>query len=300
MKRIKKPKIAKYFVLLLLIIMMAMTCKTTSNADAGDLNSYDGGGYSSGGSSSDGWSSGYYDSYSSSSDDSMEAPSVVYGVVIGYILLMSVINYIKRENDDVARNNKNKAYRNKNIQVENSIKQHDEYFCSADLIAHTKQVFVNYQYAWSKRNLEPVRAQLDKNLFDQTNSQIKVKIADGIVNKLERVTVTDAFITDYWKGLEKENVTIYLKALMVDYQIRESTGNVIIGDPSVLYKLEYNITMARRLGSKTPKDENDIIHYNCPDCGAPLNTMTYGKCEYCGAIINGSGCSWLFSAISKA
>ena len=35
--------------------------------------------------------------------------------------------------------------------------------------------------------------------------------------------------------------------------------------------------------------------YNCPNCGAPLETTSSGECPYCGSIVNLGDYVWLLS-----
>ena len=34
---------------------------------------------------------------------------------------------------------------------------------------------------------------------------------------------------------------------------------------------------------------------NCPNCGAPLNMTSAGKCEYCGSIVSTGVHDWVLS-----
>lgn len=55
------------------------------------------------------------------------------------------------------------------------IMQKDPLFTAPDFISFAKQVYVDIQDAWAKRDLEPVRCVLHQNLYQQTERQIQKK-----------------------------------------------------------------------------------------------------------------------------
>lgn len=180
-------------------------------------------------------------------------------------------------------------------QISKVIREYDPDFTAPDFISFAKKVYVDIQDAWSKRDLEPVRAVLHQNLYQQTERQIEKKIADGIVNYLERISVNTAYLTSYRRDAQYEYLTIYLAASMIDYQVKEATGEVILGDKTTRWNMYYKMTFMRSNDSKTRSAKEKDQGFVCPNCGAPLAGTSFGKCDYCGSVVTTGVYDWVLS-----
>ena len=185
-------------------------------------------------------------------------------------------------------------------QISDLIKQNDPNFSAEDFLSFSRYVYVTIQDAWSKRDLSPVRIYLHDNLYNQTQKQIDRKIANGVINKIENVAVSTAYLTAYRRDKEFEYVTVYLNARLTDYEINEKTGQVLRGDPNARYELRYTLRFARNAGIKTTSANSQTLKsHSCPNCGAPLEMSSSGKCEYCGSTITTGQYSWVLSEYSS-
>lgn len=182
-------------------------------------------------------------------------------------------------------------------EIINFIRQKDPNFSADEFLSYARNVYVNIQYAWSNRNLEPVRIYLHDNLYNQTQKQIDKKIANGVVNIINSINVDTAYLTAYRRDRELEYVTVYLKATLTDYEINEKTGQLLRGDPNARYQLRYTLKFTRNLNVKT-FDNNHTVHY-CPNCGAEIEMSSSGKCRYCGSTITTGRYSWVLSEYSS-
>lgn len=289
--------------------------------DFGDSNDYDiGGGSDWGGSdwgdSDWGGSSDWGDSdYSSSGSGggSFGVGTAAFFVIILLVLIFSAVSKKKGGGSGTTRTTtvgrsqtiqqvagRNIILPDRTAQISDLIKQNDPNFSAEDFLSFARFVYVTIQDSWSKRDLSPVRIYLHDNLYNQTQKQIERKIANGVINKIENVAVSTAYLTAYRRDREFEYVTVYLNARLTDYEINEKTGQVLRGDPNARYELRYTLRFARNSGIKTTSANTQTLKaHSCPNCGAPLEMSSSGKCEYCGSTITTGQYSWVLSEYSS-
>lgn len=284
-------------------LLFAMTTANTAYAGFGDHNGYSGGG---------------------SRLDSDSVPSAVVfliKVVLVVILLICGIiaaavdsirkkinpdyksKYEETTSSDIGggRDQTQSAYAkdgklpDRTDQIAGIIKGHDPDFTAPDFVSFVKRVYIDIQNAWANRDLKPVMAVMHQNLYQMTEAQIHAKIRDGVVNHLERISVNTAYLSSYRRDAQYEYVGVYLAAAMVDYQVREATGEVILGDRHTRWNLNYKMVFMRSLDVKTKKAEDKNVGHACPCCGAPLTGTAFGKCEYCGNVVTTGMYSWVLS-----
>lgn len=274
--------------------------------DFGDSNDYDSGGSDWGGSSD--WDSSDHSSSESSGEGlGFGGMLVVFLVVIGIVAYGMIKKDSKRTTTTVGRSQTIQQSAGRNItlpdrtaQISDLIKQNDPNFSAEDFLSFSRYVYVTIQDAWSKRDLSPVRIYLHDNLYNQTQKQIDRKIANGVINKIENVAVSTAYLTAYRRDKEFEYVTVYLNARLTDYEINEKTGQVLRGDPNARYELRYTLRFARNASIKTTSANSQTLKsHSCPNCGAPLEMSSSGKCEYCGSTITTGQYSWVLSEYSS-
>ena len=58
--------------------------------------------------------------------------------------------------------------------------------------------------------------------------------------------------------------------------------------------MTYLLIFTRRKGIKTTLI-NGVISNSCPHCGAPVDSASAGRCEYCGSIIHTGEFNWVLS-----
>lgn len=314
-KRLKSKLWALAAALVLVIFLAAGAGSMRAQAGFGDFNDYDSG--------SD-WDSGYdYDSgsdydydYDSGSDwdsgssyrGSGEARPVL-GIIVGIISLMICLGIMNLTGRAVRKTrgmftsvSKSPQRRtvpkvilpDRTAQISKIIMQKDPLFTAPDFISFAKQIYVDIQDAWAKRDLEPVRCVLHQNLYQQTERQIQKKIADGIVNHLERISVNTTYLTSYRRDKQFEYVTLYMAASMIDYQVKEATGEIILGNKETRWNMQYKMTFQRSADAKTRMEKDK--GFVCPNCGAPLQGTSFGKCEYCDSVVTSGAYDWVLSS----
>ena len=288
--------------------------------DFGDSNDYDIGGGSDWGGSSDwdydsDWGDSDYSSSGSSrgSGGSLGWPGItVVAVIVIIIVIYGMVKGKKNGGTTTTTTTpgrsqtiqqaagRNVILPDRTAQISDLIKRNDPNFSAEDFLSFSRFVYVTIQDAWSNRDLSPVRIYLHDNLYNQTQKQVERKIANGVINKIENVAVSTAYLTAYRRDKEFEYVTVYLNARLTDYEINEKTGQVLRGDPNARYELRYALRFARNSSIKTTSANSKTLKsHSCPNCGAPLEMSSSGKCEYCGSTITTGQYSWVLSEYSS-
>ena len=309
----KKPDaLRRIMAIIVLVLVMACSVKTTAQAGFGDFNDYDSGGsdWDSDDWDSD-WGSSDYDSYSYSDDGDGsdvsfgEAFIIFIGIAIVCIVVTNAGDKLKKKKQGtttagrtVQSRSQAAAPANKTDEISSQIKEHDPLFTAQDFLAFAGDVYMDIQSAWEKRDLTPVRAVLHQNLYQQTEKQIQKKIQDGIVNHLERISVNKSYLMSYHKDEDYEYLDVYLAASMIDYQVKEATGEILYGDKTTRWNMQYKMTFMRSVGSLTKSAEDKEKGLVCPNCGAPLTGTSFGKCEYCDSIVTTGAYDWVLSAFT--
>lgn len=302
--------------LFLIVVLSSAGLKMKVEAGFGDFNDYDSGGdwdsdYDSdwGSDYDSDWDSDYDDDYGYYIDRSSHTSSTGEGIFVTVLVIVLIAYTVLRSKNDRTRSSSQRSQTRKNAPVKTQqktlpdrtseisaiIRKEDPNFTAPDFISFVKQVYVDIQDAWAKRDLEPVRTVLHQNLYQQTERQIQKKIADGIVNHLERISVNTTYLTSYRRDAEYEYLGVYLAASMIDYQVKEATGEVIFGDKITRWNMYYKMTFMRSAGSKTRSAKEKEEGFVCPNCGAPIKGTSFGVCEYCGSTVTTGMYDWVLS-----
>lgn len=195
-------------------------------------------------------------------------------------------------------NGANVVLPNRTEQIEGIIKQKDPNFSASDLITFTKQVYIDIENAWCKRDMTPVRPVMHENLYNTTCKQVQAKIEQGVVYHYESIAIDTAYLTSYERDSQFEYVTAYLTSRMIDYQVDEKTGKIIRGDKTTRWVQKYKMKFVRSLGVETKTETGKMTGHNCPNCGAPLEISSSGVCEYCGSVVTTGQYSWVLTDFS--
>lgn len=308
----KQNLFRRLLAVMMLVLVMAFSTQTTAKAGFGDFNDYDS---SSDWDSSDSWDSDWgssdYDSYDYDyDDDGGSGEFSPIAIVIGLIIVVySIIESTRKKNKKTSGTATQRAPQHRapapapapadqTEAISQQIKAKDPLFTAQDFLAFAGDVYMDIQSAWEKRDLTPVRAVLHQNLYQQTEKQIQKKIQDGVVNHLERISVNKSYLMSYHTDEKYEYLDVYLAASMIDYQVKEATGEILFGDKTTRWNMQYKMTFMRSVGSLTKDAKDKEKGLVCPNCGAPLTGTSFGKCEYCGSIVTTGAYDWVLSAFT--
>lgn len=301
-----KKKIKKTF-LVLITIMGIMTGYLKVNADVGSFESYDSGSSSSLSSGSS-WGSSSWDSDSSSSyssnydDEDLSLRGAIWLTVFG-IILVAIISGIQSKKPPVHQNRTStiikEALDRREESVEEKIKQVDPMFNKEEFIANAKSLFIKLQQAWTARDWSVIRVFETNELFEQHKNQLQGYIDNNQINVMDRICVNYATLLDFRQEGDKDILVVRLNSRMADYIIDATTKEVIRGDKYTERVNTYSLTFIRKKGLQTKEETGKINTTNCPNCGAPTQITSAGKCEYCGSVITIGEYSWVLSNLER-
>lgn len=247
-----------------------------------------------------------YSDHSDNSDDNPVVLTIAIIVVIVLVIVQTLVKHLKGVNHTKTHTpTRTQSYSSRETpqqfmpldftaKITETIRQSDPDFSADKFIAWSKNIFITLQNAWTARDWEKIRVLEKEELFEQHNMQIQEYIRLGRINVIERINVNQAFLHKYVRDENYEHLTVCMKTRMVDYIIDEKTGSVIKGDANADVYMTYLLTFIRRKGIKT-SIINGVISSSCPHCGAPVDSASAGKCEYCGSVIHTGEFNWVLS-----
>lgn len=312
----------KYVKRILLIIVMVVTLVSFNTrcvlADVGDFESYDSGGS---------WSSSDWDSGSSWDSDydydydyggSYSSGGGSYGGLIFLsdggivILLILIIVFVILKKKGYFNNNANRrpmTYKERTVDYSNTgtaeetivrlITADDPLFNKEEFLSWTRDLFIKLQYAWADRDWSVIRCFESNELFEQHSTQLERYKKNKQINKIERVSVNWARLHQFTHLGENEVLTVMLNSKMIDYIIDEETGRILKGDNTTNKVNTYRLTFSRKNGIKTKPGETTVNTTNCPNCGAPTEITSAGKCSYCGSVITTEEHGWVLTNLER-
>lgn len=292
-----KKIIATAIAALTAALLLCFSVGAFDNNDYGGGGDFGGGDYGGGGYD-------YYDGGSSSSSGDSDPIFTLIGIgIIVVVVIISIAGSKKKTTGGgsvrpSSMNGANVVLPNRTEQIEGIIKQGDPNFSASDFITFTKQVYIDIENAWCKRDLTPVRPVMHENLYNTTAKQVQSKIDQGVVYHYESIAIDTAYLTSYERDSQFEYVTAYLTSRMIDYQVDEKTGNIIRGDKTTRWVQKYKMKFVRSLGVQTKTETGTMNGHNCPNCGAPLEISSSGVCEYCGSVVTTGQYTWVLTDFS--
>lgn len=313
MKKLKKLSNAIFYIIMFLVIALLtinLIFNTTVYADVGSFEDYSSSDW--GGSSWDSGSSSWDDDYYSGSSNGIFIFGGGFGSLLFWAVIIVIFIIISKNTKKGQRNrpNYNNQYQSANIpsmqqleakqtQIENKIQINDPDFNKEELIAWSKNLFIKLQQAWTARDWETIRTFETESLFEQHKNQLQGYINNNQINVMDRICVNYAHLYEYRVEGDKEILTVRLNSRMEDYIIDATTKKVIKGEKGLDKVNTYLLTFIRKNGMKTKPGTVEVNTTNCPNCGAPTQITSSGKCEYCGSVITTGEYNWVLSNLER-
>ena len=109
-------------------------------------------------------------------------------------------------------------------------------------------LFFKIQAVWANRDLEPVRAILTPEMYDQLSADAMRLKNERKINRLENIAVRSVELTEAWQEQGKDYVTVRFLANLLDYTVDEATSQVVEGSRVDPVKFEEYWTVTRPVG----------------------------------------------------
>ena len=295
----------KALLLSLLIAAALMFCAVTAFADVGNF-----AGDSDWGGGSD-WSDSDWGSDSDWSYDSGGSYGSSGGILIGggsfwifaaIVIVLIVIWNSRKKNRTAPRGTAAPGpvpTSAAQLRPISELREIDPAFSEAMLREKIANLYVQMQNAWQEKAWEPMRAHMTDSLFSQLERQLSEYIRNGQTNRVERIAVLGTELTGWAQDERNDRIVARLQTRIVDYVVDDRTGAILRGSSSRELFMEYEWTLIRTKGVKTPlpdaSGEAETMH--CPSCGAPLDAQYSAKCEYCGSVVKSSDYDWVIASI---
>jgi DNA-directed RNA polymerase subunit RPC12/RpoP len=163
------------------------------------------------------------------------------------------------------------------------------------LAARFKVIYDELNAAWTRRDLGGARPYVSDGLFDYMKYWVTAYEKQGVRNVLEGMRIVEWKAVKIIRDRHYDSLTIRLWGAGRDYTVRQTTGDVVTGDPKRDRFYSEYWTLIRGAGVKGAPRTDKV----CPNCGAPLDVNMAGECEHCGAKITSGAFDWVLSRIEQ-
>ena len=176
----------------------------------------------------------------------------------------------------------------------------DEAFSMADFLSAAETVFVKLQYAWTARDWESIRPFESNRLFNKHKTQLEEYIRLGRTDVMERISVNRSYAVSRVATGEEERIAVYLEAaLTATTSSRPSRARCFRATPKRATKSATCSPSSARSALKTDASgATETIQ--CPHCGANVEVIRSGKCEYCGSVVYSEVYDWVLDELDAA
>jgi predicted lipid-binding transport protein (Tim44 family) len=130
-----------------------------------------------------------------------------------------------------------------------NIRQYDPYFDAAKFQEWGTDTFFAIQGAWANRDMTTARSLLTDEMFRILQADAEALKAQKKINRLENIAVRSVDITEAWQESGSDFLTVRIYANLLDYNIDETTGQVVEGSKTEPMKFEEYWTFTRAVGA---------------------------------------------------
>jgi predicted lipid-binding transport protein (Tim44 family) len=128
------------------------------------------------------------------------------------------------------------------------IRQMDAAFDPKSVVALARDGFVRVQAALMARDLNPVADRITARMFTDLQVQADRLREAHQTNRMERIDVRRADVTEAWQEGGQDFVTVYLAGSLVDYTVDDGSGAVVEGSRTAAQDFEEFWTFTRAVG----------------------------------------------------
>jgi hypothetical protein len=171
----------------------------------------------------------------------------------------------------------------------------DPALSSEALQARLGLIFHQLYDAWARGELRDARMYLSDGLFDYLSYWMEAYRAQGLVNRLEKMRITNTELARVARDRWYDAVTIRLWATGRDYVVRKADGGHVRGAADHDRPFSEYWTLIRSAGRRGQANAEPT----CSNCGAPAKVGMTGACEFCGAHVTSGEFDWVLSRIEQ-
>lgn len=130
-----------------------------------------------------------------------------------------------------------------------NIRQFDPSFDEAKFQDLAMDTFFKIQGAWANRDMGPVRNLLTDEMHRILQGDAEALKAQKKINRLENIAVRSVDVTEAWQESGSDFITARVYANLLDYNVDETTGQVVEGSKTEPVKFEEYWTFTRPVGN---------------------------------------------------
>lgn len=179
-------------------------------------------------------------------------------------------------------------------QITLKIKEEDEHFDEIAFKEWAKETFVEFQKAWSNKNMIQIRSRLDDNLYEQYKILLDTNVEEDCANIVDVKKINYVDFSGHSEDNEKEIIEVVINAVLINYTINKQTNQLVSGSESVKIRTTYKMIFYRKTGAQT----NGINNVVCPNCGGKI-LSNQNRCEYCKTWVLNNMKVWVLNSIER-
>lgn len=180
-------------------------------------------------------------------------------------------------------------------QIVLKIKEDDSNFDDIAFKEWAKESFIEFQKAWTNKDINSISSKLDKSFREQYNLLLDTNIEKDCKNIIDIKTVNYVDFSSYSNDNEKEIIEVAINVVLYDYTINETTRVIVGGSEKIKQRTTYKLTFYRKLGTLTNGGDTVLV---CPNCGGKIDNKQ-NKCMYCDTWILNGVKDWILNNIEK-
>lgn len=232
----------------------------------------------------------------SSGTISGQAILIIFGSVIGILVLAAILTSIRRKtNNQRGNGNKNKSDSNKPI-ITTEFMNANPGFNKEQFKSKVKIAFLSIQEAWSQQNLSKVRNWISDGIYQRFNLQFEMMKQLEQKNLISNVTIQQIKFVKAYVESNFSVITIEIHFKMDDKFISEKMKHLnenYTGEEAMEYW-----TFIKKSGAI---DKDLYSNNSCPNCGNELNKDggEVSKCPSCSTVTYLGDYDWVLSEITQ-
>lgn len=156
-----------------------------------------------------------------------------------------------------------------------------------------KEMFLKIQEAWNNNSEKDLLHLESSLLYERDAATMRMYTSMGLKEVRKCVVINYVKPAEYFEFGSKQILKVRIKASMEKYVYNPMTEEVVSGIR------EYKETKIHILTLIKEKNKTGHTKTKCIGCGADVNVMSSGKCEYCGTLFYTKEYDWVVANIEE-